>query len=225
MHLEHTNATLFGPVFLLCSVLTTIDASASPVQRWYTPQQVEQGQRLFQQHCAGCHGQQAESTAQWKQPDANGHFPPPPLNGSAHAWHHDLPMLRKQVREGGQKLGGLMPPFAGVLNAQQIDRVIAFFQSLWAEETYQKWAERFNIAAHASSAATDDASKKPNTRFLRQRLGDYDFGDPAPTPMDGMYRIRFGDKTLYLSRDGRFAFIGDMIDLENGINLGQQKGD
>ena len=220
----------FGSLVLPITVTLGLFCSAGKVlattDRWFTEQQVAQGQQLFQQHCAVCHGSNAESTPHWKQPDENGNYPPPPLNGSAHAWHHDLPVLRKQIREGGQKLGGQMPAFAQVLNAGEIDAVIAFFQSLWPRETFDNWTAHFKIAERfpRSDESIRDAHL-PDTTYLQQRLGDYRVDEPTPTPMQGIYRIRFGDKTLYLSQDGQFAFIGDMIDLKSGINLSQQKTD
>src|SRR5690606_25758647 len=56
--------------------------------RWYTQSQVEQGRELFQMHCAVCHGEKAEGTVNWFERDAEGQYPPPPLDGTAHAWHH-----------------------------------------------------------------------------------------------------------------------------------------
>lgn len=110
------------------------------VKRWYTADQVAQGKVLFAEHCAGCHGKKAESTPQWRKPDANGNFPPPPLNGTAHTWHHSLPLLRRTLREGGAKLGGKMPPFEKKLSPAEIDAIIAWFQSLWPEEIYARWS-------------------------------------------------------------------------------------
>lgn len=110
--------------------------------RWYTTQQVAQGAKLYQTHCAACHGPEAASTSAWRTPGADGYYPPPPLNGSAHAWHHPLSQLRRTVREGGIALGGVMPPFQDVLDAQQIDAILAWIQSLWSALIYQQWEAR-----------------------------------------------------------------------------------
>jgi hypothetical protein len=183
------------------------------------------GTLLFQQHCAGCHGNNAQATPNWKQTDANGHYPPPPLDGSAHAWHHDLPLLQKTVREGGQKLGGQMPPFASVLNAAQIDSVIAYFQSHWTDELYSKWALRFNItrASVSPGRPKESAAQQPDLSYLKQRLGNSKIGIPELTPVNFLFRIPLEDKFLYLTEDGQYAIIGDMIDLKNGINLSNKK--
>lgn len=110
--------------------------------RWYSTQQVTDGNTLFQQHCAICHGSQAEGTAEWKKTDANGNYPPPPLNGSAHAWHHSIDQLARYIRQGGTQLGGVMPGFGAQLDERQVQSLIAFFQSKWPEETYQTWHQQ-----------------------------------------------------------------------------------
>ncbi len=201
-------------LLVLIFVTTLPPAAISATSNyWFTPDQIAQGRTLFRQHCAACHGHNAESTADWKQRDAQGRYPPPPLNGSAHAWHHSLDTLRLSIREGGQKLGGWMPPFEHILDARQIDSIIAFFQSLWPEPTYAGWAKTYAVKAHSPV----------NLEFLQKHLGAVDIGTPQPTRNADIFEIRVNGKTLYISRDGEFAFIGDMIDLKQGINLSRQK--
>ena len=120
-----------------------IGASASAAERWFNQPIVDMGDRLFQQHCAVCHGSKAEGTREWKKPDANGHYPPPPLDGSAHAWHHSIPQLARSIKEGGIRLGGVMPPFGDQLSDEQVLALIAYFQSRWPDDIYRVWHERF----------------------------------------------------------------------------------
>lgn len=110
------------------------------LKRWYTPYQVERGRPLYAKNCADCHGKRGESTPLWKELDKDGNFPPPPLNGTAHTWHHNLPLLRQIIREGGAKMGGKMPPFADKLSVAEIDAIIAWVQSLWPEKIYARWS-------------------------------------------------------------------------------------
>lgn len=110
--------------------------------RWYTQDALDKGARLFQQHCASCHGANAEGTHEWRKTDSLGNYPPPPLNGTAHAWHHDISVFKRTIREGGARLGGTMPPFKNKLSESDMEAVIAFFQSKWSEEIYQLWEER-----------------------------------------------------------------------------------
>ncbi|MCC5794632.1 MAG: cytochrome c [Chromatiales bacterium] len=108
--------------------------------RWYTAAQVEQGYEIFQQHCAVCHGTQAEGAVeQWWIPDEQGNYPPPPLNGTAHDWHHPLDELLDWIDRGGAHLGGQMPPFGHLLSDEEQRAAVAWFQSLWPEEIYRRW--------------------------------------------------------------------------------------
>ncbi len=107
--------------------------------RWYTTAQVAQGKVIYRENCAHCHGQQAESTPPWNRPDAQGLYPPPPLNGTAHAWHHPYPILRQIILQGSR---GRMPAWEGKLTDAEVAAVIAWFQSLWPEEGYRIWRDR-----------------------------------------------------------------------------------
>ncbi|MEW8027409.1 MAG: cytochrome c [Candidatus Thiodiazotropha sp.] len=113
-----------------------------PVGRWYDRQQVARGSELYQQFCAECHKPDASGTLNWQQLDANGNYPPPPLNGTAHTWHHPLSVLRRTVKFGGIPLGGTMPGFGEKLKPQQIDDILAWVQSNWSDEIYAIWYER-----------------------------------------------------------------------------------
>jgi mono/diheme cytochrome c family protein len=111
--------------------------------RWYTAGQLDSGRDLFRRHCAGCHGLEAQGTADWRRRDAAGNLPPPPLNGSAHAWHHSRDQLQAYILAGGQPLGGTMPGFANRLDERQAIAVIAYFQSTWDDQTYLRWVSMF----------------------------------------------------------------------------------
>lgn len=121
----------------------TAAPSSAPVEmRWYTSEQVEAGAALYAQHCASCHKPNAEGTADWKTRDASGKLPPPPLNGTAHTWHHSLDVLRTVVRRGGAPVGGSMPAFGDKLAPQEIDAILAWVQSHWSDRIYAIWHER-----------------------------------------------------------------------------------
>ena len=87
-----------------------------PIERWYSQVQVARGDALFQENCASCHKPDASGTPNWRETDAEGKYPPPPLNGTAHTWHHPLSILRRTVSVGGVPLGGTMPGFGEKLN-------------------------------------------------------------------------------------------------------------
>ncbi|MCG8047279.1 MAG: cytochrome c [Candidatus Thiodiazotropha endolucinida] len=115
---------------------------AMPAERWYNSQQVVNGGKLYQQFCAECHKPDASGTTNWQQLDEKGNYPPPPLNGTAHTWHHPLSVLRRTVKFGGIPLGGTMPGFGEKLKPQQIDDILAWVQSNWSDEIYAIWYER-----------------------------------------------------------------------------------
>ncbi len=127
----------------------TAAPSIAPMQtRWYTQDQIAAGAILYEQNCASCHKANAEGTADWKTRDVNGKLPPPPLNGTAHTWHHPLSILRTVVTRGGAPVGGSMPPFGDKLDATQIDAILAWVQSHWPDDIYRIWHER-DLASQA----------------------------------------------------------------------------
>ena len=72
---------------------------------------------------------------------ADGSFPLPPLNGSAHAWHHTREQLTLTIDTGGEPFGGQMPPFEELLSDDDKLAAIAYFQSFWDEEIYLGWLD------------------------------------------------------------------------------------
>ena len=121
-------------------ILMMGDVSDIAPVRWYSDTQQQAGKLVFDTHCARCHGTQAQGlVANWQGRLADGSYPPPPLNGTAHAWHHELPLLLQIVQQGGAPYDGKMPGFGKVLNMREQLAVIAYFQSFWTDEVYQRW--------------------------------------------------------------------------------------
>lgn len=116
--------------------------AAEQVVRNFDPAQMARGQAIFQKNCAVCHGEQAEGTSDWRKPLENGRYPPPPLNGTAHAWHHSTEELKRFILSGGPPGEGRMPGWEGVLQDQEIDDILIWIKSLWPEEVYQGWYTR-----------------------------------------------------------------------------------
>jgi len=109
--------------------------------RWYKQSQLVLGEKVYRKNCLQCHNENAKGTQAWKQLLPDGNYPPPPLNGSAHAWHHDIGTLTRSIKNGGIPLGGVMPAFKGKLSEQEIRAVIAYFQNFWGDEVYNSWLE------------------------------------------------------------------------------------
>lgn len=191
--------------------------------RWYTQPQASHGADVFANNCAECHGANAEATPNWRKPAPDGKYPPPPLNGTAHAWHHPLDMLRTTVRKGGAPVGGLMPPFGEKLTAQDIDAAIAFFQDKWPDDIYAAWLERNGGAPQPASGALSGKAPNPITANLKRALPEADIGTLEATPLAGIDQVKLGNRYAYLLESGRYALVGDLLDLEKGINLTQTR--
>ena len=110
--------------------------------RWYTADNVSRGAAIFAQQCADCHGKGGQGSFTWQQRGADGNFPPPPLNGTAHAWHHPLRALGSQIKFGAPGGSGSMPGFAQTLSDQDVIDVIAWFQEKWSDEIFAAWLVR-----------------------------------------------------------------------------------
>ena len=112
-------------------------------KRWYTTTQLMRGRKVFKENCAVCHGENAQGLAQdWKKQLPNGTYPAPPLNGTAHAWHHSKDALLRTINMGGIPLGGTMPSFKDKLSDKDKEAALAFISSLWSDEIYKAWSSR-----------------------------------------------------------------------------------
>jgi len=68
-------------------------------------------------------------------------------------------------------------------------------------------------------AANDQSMDAEMTSLLQSRLGNVAVSQPVETPVKGIYQTQFGSKFAYLSGNGRYLLIGDMIDLKSQVNL------
>ncbi len=119
-------------------LLSACDSAPEPV----TPAQLAQGKKIFQTNCARCHGKQAEGTPTWRERGPDGKLPPPPLNGTAHAWHHPTKILTEVIKNGSPGDMGNMPAFGDKLSNEDIRLIIEWIKSLWPKEAYDAWYER-----------------------------------------------------------------------------------
>lgn len=221
-----------GLVFAVC-------VSSANAARWYNDAQVKRGGQLFADNCAACHGSQAQGISpDWRKTDADGNYPPPPLNGTAHAWHHPMKILRSTIRNGGAPVGGRMPAFKDTLKPDEMDAIIAWFQSHWNDEIYQAWSERDRsaggfkpIAVRSDTATASDVESKtaviakpsPAQAALQRLLPNSQLKPPQASPVEGIVAIATGGVQVYVTEDGRYAFSGDLIDLSDGSNLSEKE--
>tara|TARA_R100001143_G_C3360969_1_gene135613 strand:+ start:12746 stop:13066 length:321 start_codon:yes stop_codon:yes gene_type:complete len=98
------------------------------------------GKVVFSENCVRCHGTKGQGLVEnWKKPNPDGSFPPPPLNGTAHTWHHPMEILVQTINNGGAPYGGNMPAFREILSEEEKLAVVAYIQNLWDQETYDRW--------------------------------------------------------------------------------------
>ena len=128
-----------GVIALLLSGVLPLPVQAG--ERWFTPAHVAIGQQLYDRHCASCHRPGATGDPGWRERDAKGLLPPPPLNGTAHSWHHPLAVLYRQIMRGSAPGVGDMPAFRDKLSQGEVLAIIAYCQSLWPDEIYQAWRQ------------------------------------------------------------------------------------
>ncbi|MBC8494342.1 MAG: cytochrome c [Candidatus Thioglobus sp.] len=102
------------------------------------------GQVVFEKNCISCHGKEGQGLVEnWKQRQADGKFPAPPVNGTAHAWHHSPAALMNTINNGGIKLGGWMPGFKDQLSEDEKKAVLDYIHDLWPAELQEKYDSRF----------------------------------------------------------------------------------
>lgn len=112
---------------------------AAEIERTVNFTQVTRGGKLFQQYCAQCHGADGQGDPNWRQRDAEGFFPAPPLNGTGHAWHHPQKMLHHVIKNGSPGGKGKMPAWGNKLTDQDIGDIIAWFKAKWPQPVYEAW--------------------------------------------------------------------------------------
>lgn len=115
---------------------TDSSAAEAPLER----KQVARGEAVYQQHCVECHGVAGKGLpGDWRVRNPDGRYPPPPLDDSAHAWHHPTAVLLEAVRDGSPQGEGNMPAWKGKLTEQQMQDVVAYIKSLWSDQVYRLW--------------------------------------------------------------------------------------
>ncbi len=118
---------------------TPVVPTESPVQGAdaSNPQLVAQGEILYQQHCASCHGANLEGQPNWRRRDDDGFLPAPPHDASGHTWHHPDELLFEITKLGTTAvLGGgyksNMLGFGDQLDDGEILAVLSYIKSQWS---------------------------------------------------------------------------------------------
>ena len=136
---------------LLAGLLLFGGAASFATAGWDDPASIAKGEELFAKNCAVCHGVKAAGKpgVDWKKKLADGSFPPPPLNGTAHAWHHSPKLLDRIIAQGAKTYGdaykGWMPGFEKKLDASDRLAILKYLHSLWPEEIRKRYDKHFKL--------------------------------------------------------------------------------
>ena len=119
---RHPGATVVSVSLAIGGVLAaaTLWADRGGSQAGPDPDVLALGETLYSQSCASCHGAAGEGFAQ-------AGVPAPPLDGSAHSWHHADDQILDLLREGGS----IMPAVGRDWSDDQLAAVLTFVKTRW----------------------------------------------------------------------------------------------
>lgn len=122
---------------LLASLLAACDRRPPNLLHPDDPQVMALGVKVYQAHCAACHGARLEGQPNWRMRDAAGRLPAPPHDASGHTWHHPDEVLFAITKHGVAKASNLkgydsaMPAYEGVLTDAEIVAVLSWIKAQW----------------------------------------------------------------------------------------------
>lgn len=109
------------------------------------------GQSLYLENCASCHGENLEGEPNWRTQKDDGTLPAPPHDETGHTWHHGDRLLFEYTKLGGAQamaargLTGFksgMPAFEDVLTDEDIHSILDYIRSTWPEDIQATQAAR-----------------------------------------------------------------------------------
>lgn len=114
---------------------------------------VANGEHLYMENCASCHGVALEGQPDWRSPGPDGRLPAPPHDETGHTWHHPDSLLFDYTKLGGQKalaragvkLDSGMPGFGGQLSDDDILDILAYIKSTWPKRIQEIQEERTKL--------------------------------------------------------------------------------
>ncbi len=95
---------------------------------------VARGGELYQENCASCHRSDLSGDPNWKTPNDDGSYPPPPHDSSGHTWHHPDRVLVEIILHGSDFPQSRMPSFGDKLTEEDIKSILDFFKDNWGQQ-------------------------------------------------------------------------------------------
>lgn len=126
------------------AVLTILAMSYATAANMPTkPANVSLGKKVYESHCAACHGINLEGQPNWRVRRPDGKLPAPPHDASGHTWEHPDATLFSIIKNGvafhaGPRYRTDMPAFKGTLTDDEIWATIAYIKSKWPERIHKK---------------------------------------------------------------------------------------
>lgn len=111
---------------------------------------IAQGEQLYGDYCAACHGANLEGQPDWRSAGPDGLLPAPPHDETGHTWHHTDSVLFDYTKLGGKaalaaqgvEFESGMPGFGGQLSDAEIWTILAYIKSTWPERERSAQEER-----------------------------------------------------------------------------------
>lgn len=119
---RHPSAAVVVAAFAIGGILvaTTLWSDRAGNRAGPDPDVLAVGGKLYAQSCASCHGASGAGFAR-------AGVPAPPLDGSAHSWHHSDDQILGLIRDGGS----IMPAVGHDWSDAQRAAVLTFVKARW----------------------------------------------------------------------------------------------
>ena len=98
------------------------------------PRAIDLGRGLYESLCASCHGVDLTGESDWKVPNSDGSFKPPPQDSTGHTWHHSDRLLVDLILNGSGFDRSRMPTFRDVLSESETLAILEYLKSSWGEQ-------------------------------------------------------------------------------------------
>lgn len=142
-------------LMVLAAIMLVKGWSQSPVAYRLEPDNkelVKNGEAVYAQHCASCHGVSLEGQPNWRVRRDDGKLPAPPHDETGHTWHHRDELLFRITKRGttavvGDDYQSDMFGFAAILSDEEIHAVLSFIKSTWSNEIQRRHDERNKTSA------------------------------------------------------------------------------